>query len=427
MKKITLVDKIFIIPAMVMALMLFFISCQKNPSGLEQQPGKPPSNETYQPESRPRVFVSTVAELYSAVNDPLNVGKEIVLAPGTYVLDAGYPNSGRLDLQENMGLQGQAGQLDAVLLDASSLPVASFVSPTGRTGAIRMGRGANSLEWFTIKGGQVSSNPFSVINTDLPSAETNIRISHLVVNQHGSNLGINLRNILPANAGRKIYAMLEDNEVYGGVNFVGAGLAFQNANGASNCLISVTMRNNYIHGNKIGIFAFSTAQNTTIENSRIEVVSYSDRIEGNGVGMDPSAGVNQSILTTAHNNSATFIMYGTSIRFNNASPALTPTNGALPGGIFAATAYNSPNNFAAYNRASNNYMKLEFHGCDISDNNGMDIYGYGAWCPPVTVLAGSNNTLDIYLYGTSSTATVEAHASVPVEPAGTNVINVIRN
>lgn len=269
-----------------------------------------------------------------------------------------------------------------------------------------------------------------MVNTDLLSTETSVGFFHVFVNCNSSNLEINLRNRLAEHAGRKIYADLEHSEITGGVNFNGFALAVQNANNASGALIDVTMKNNYIHGNKVGILAFNSGQTSPISNSAIQITSHSDRIEGNGVGIDPSGGVNQATTTTANNNSTTILMYGSSIRDNNPVPMptqLQPVNGATPSGIYAVCAYNSVNNIAGYNRASNNTMRLELHGCDISNNNGTDIYALAAWCPPATVLAGSNNLLEIYLYGISANATVEATASVPAEPAGTNVVNVVRN
>ena len=416
----------------VLSTSLFlFASCQKDISkpGVEEETNSTVSNSIELKQTK-KVYVATLDELYTAVNDPNNEGGEVVIAPGTYTLNASFPNGGRLEFQPDMTLKGLAGDPSAVVIDQSSLPAASFTIPAGRTGGIRMGRGTNTIEWMSLIGGVVAANPFSVINTDLLSTETNIIISHVYVNSNGSNLGINLRNRLAEHANRKIYAELTDNEITGGVNFNGFALAIQNANGSSGALISVTMRNNYIHGNKVGILAFSSAQTITLANCVIDVKSYNDRIEGNGVGIDPNAGVNQASTTTANNNFTSFKMYGTSIRDNNPSPlppALTPVNGALPGGIYAAAAYNSVNNISGFNRASDNTMRLEFHGCDISNNGAVDIYAYGAWSPPATVLAGSNNLLDVYLYGLSANAIVNSAASEPVEPAGTNVVNVVRN
>jgi hypothetical protein len=69
------------------------------------------------------VDVSDVGQLYAAVNDVSNEGSHIVLAPGDYVLDASYPNGGRLELQRDMDLQGQPGHPEMVVIDASGRAV----------------------------------------------------------------------------------------------------------------------------------------------------------------------------------------------------------------------------------------------------------------------------------------------------------------
>ena len=329
-----------------------------------------------------------------------------------------------------MSLKGQAGNPDAVFIDQSSLPAASLVLAVGgRTGGIRMGKGTNSLEWLSLKGANVSANPFSVINTDLFSLETWINISHVKVDVNGCVIGINLRNRLAEHTGRKIYATLEDNEVFGAVNFNGFGIAAQIANGASGSLIKVTMRKNYIHGNKVGLLTFCSAQTTTVINSRIEITSHGDRIEGNGCGIDFTGAVNQTTTTVANNNTAILKMNGSSISNNNpaGAPQLAPVNGAFPGAMTLTAGYSNVNNIGGYDRASNNTMIVECTGCTISNNGPTDIYAHAAWCQPACVLAGSNNLLEIYLKGSSANAIVDAAASVPAEPTGTNVVNVYRN
>ena len=419
---------LFHLPLLV-SMLLFIASCQKgidNPVATSEEPTS--ANNVSTQRATKKLYVSTVDELYAAVNNPENAGSQINMAAGTYTLNASYPNGGRLELQTDMSLKGQPGQTDAVLIDQSLLSLASFVIPAGRTGGIRMGKGTNNLEWLSIKGGAVSANPFSVINTDLLSTETAIGLYNVYVDVNGSSLGVNLRNRLAEHTGRKIYAAIENCELTGAVNFNGIALALQNANGSSNAMIELTMKNNSVHGNKVGILAFSTTGAASISNCTIKIKSYSDNIEGNGVGIDPSAGVNQSATTTSNNNATVIEMYGSRIRNNNppGRPQLLPVNGALPGGIYAASAYNSVNNFSGYNRVSNNTMKLSFYGCDISNNNGTDIHAYGAWGFPAAVLPGSNNLLDIFLYGSSANAFVNSVACEPAEPAGTNVVNVYR-
>jgi hypothetical protein len=45
------------------------------------------------------VYVSTVDQLYAAVNDPANSDTLVVLAPGIYTLSSAAPNGGSLVLQ----------------------------------------------------------------------------------------------------------------------------------------------------------------------------------------------------------------------------------------------------------------------------------------------------------------------------------------
>src|SRR5438128_12482109 len=67
------------------------------------------------------VNVTNVEKLYAAVNNSSNAGNQIVIAPGVYMLSvtdpngAARPNSGRLELQENMSLRGVFGDRGAVI------------------------------------------------------------------------------------------------------------------------------------------------------------------------------------------------------------------------------------------------------------------------------------------------------------------------
>jgi hypothetical protein len=76
--------------------------------------------------------VTDVEQLYAAVNNPENAGSDILLAPGTYVLSAvdgtgaPRPNGGRIELQQDMSLYGDAGDRSAVVIDAGALPASSF-------------------------------------------------------------------------------------------------------------------------------------------------------------------------------------------------------------------------------------------------------------------------------------------------------------
>ncbi len=102
------------------SILFLFSACQKLIDFLPDKEKDPPVK---------KVHVSTVNELYAAVNDASNAGKQIVLAPGTYTLAADQPNGGRLELQHDMKLQGQAGHPERVVIDASALPASSVFLP----------------------------------------------------------------------------------------------------------------------------------------------------------------------------------------------------------------------------------------------------------------------------------------------------------
>ena len=152
------------------------------------------------------LYVADVDALYSAVNNPGNAGAVILLAPGTYVLSAkngsgvARPNGGRLELQPDMSLSGVAGDRSAVVIDMAGLPGPSFNAALGKTGGIRVGRGANSIAWLTIVG---NANSAANIETDLADAHpTRVTAAHL--SAHGSFRGIDVRNTGAAMSGRSI-------------------------------------------------------------------------------------------------------------------------------------------------------------------------------------------------------------------------------
>ena len=404
---------------MASVTILFIVSCQKSidkPFLPNEERSSPNANANS--ENDKKVYVSTLDELYAAVNDPANAGTEVNLAPGTYVLNASYPNGGRLELQTDMSLRGQPGQVDAVLIDQSSLPFASFrLSPTVTVAPIRIGRGTNSLEWLSVKGGSVAANPLGAIESDLIGTETHVIISHVNVDCNGGRVGILFRNRLEEHSNRVINATLEFTEISNAIsnpNSPGAGLALQNR--ISGAQINLNMKGNYVHGCRIGVLYFAGGLGNNIENCSLDLLSHEDRIEGNGCGIDLSGGSSNAPVL-ANNNIVTAKIYGSTIKENGLAQ-FPPNNGAHSGGIDVAGGW-------GINGASNNSLTIKLMGCDISNNNGTDIYAYGAF-GPTAIIAGTNNQLDLYLYGLSANAIVDSHASIPAEPAGTNVVNVYR-
>ena len=366
------------------------------------------------------IYVSNLNQLYDAINNPENIANLIVLSPGTYILNANYPNAGRLELLENMKLQGQPGHPDQVVIDASQLPATSFNPPlnfpAARTGAIRMGRGSNAIEWLTVKGNS-SAQALSVIDTDLIWAGvSHVRVAHSIVT--GGRIGIDIRNVGLASAGRILEAEIVDNELLENLVQFGQGIEVQNANGASGAVIHAILNGNYVHGNKIGLRTFNNnANNTKTDFGSITIQSKADRFEENGIGIYLSAGLNQGANTTANGNLLSFEAQGTSIRNNSGTlpPEMVPACE-----IYAVGGLSTTGGIASYNK-----LEMNLSGCVISGNNGSDIISYGA-LSFAAAPAGVNNVVEIQLRGVSKNATVATTSSLPIELAGTNVVNIFR-
>ncbi|HEY5409025.1 MAG TPA: hypothetical protein VIJ92_18175 [Ginsengibacter sp.] len=370
-----------------------------------------------------KINVSTAAQLYAAVNDATNTGALIILAPGTYLLDATQPNAGRIELLENMELQGQPGHAEKVIIDASVLPGTSFVPPlnfpAAKTGAIRMGRGFNSLEWVTVKG-NATAQALSVIDADLiwTGSPSSIRIANCIVT--GGRIGIDVRNAGVASAGRILEAALTANEITEDTVQQGQGIEIQNANGATGASILASLRDNYVHGNKVALRAFNNnANNTPTDSSSIVIQSTNDRFDENGIGLYLFAGLNQGTNTAANGNSLSFEAHGSSVQ-NNLGIIPPDVTDPAPCGLYVAAAL-------SVNGAdvSNNKLAINLYGTKISNNNGSDIKAYGALSFK-SFPAGTGNTTEIHLDGISKQATIETTASLPAEPAGTNAIKVFK-
>jgi hypothetical protein len=413
--------QIFFISLFVGSLSLFNVSCHKDVIQKKEQEEIFAIANNANNRTEKKIYVLDVVQLYDVVNDPSNAGSEITLSPGIYMLSSSYPNGGRLELQADMELRGQPGHPEEVIIDQTALPTASFnLTGGGRTGGIRMGRGTNTLEWITVKG---NINGLSAIDGDLLSTETTIKIAHAIVS--GGQIGIDIRNRLAEHSGRIIHAEISNNEILENQAGFGTGIAIQNANGANGAVINVSMKENYIHTNRVGFRAFSNAATSTVNNGTVNVISHADRIEGNGMGMYINGGLTQVASAFANGNQTHLEFYGSMIRNNNPvpmPPEIKPLETVIPiGGIFAV----GGNSTGGDNKASDNKLIAKFWGTDIS-GNGTDVYAFGAWCRPPATFPGGNNLAEIYLHGISGNAVVVATPCVPFEAAGTNILNVYR-
>jgi hypothetical protein len=384
-----------------------------------------------------RVYISNIDQLYSSINDSSNKGSTMVLAPGTYQLNPNHPNGGRLEMQHNMSLVGQAGNAGAVIIDVTGLPAASYVIPPTttyptqlRTGPIRIGNGYNVIEWITFTNDPTNIIR-SMIQTDIVAKQNasdvaplaKVRIAHTIIKN--SSIGLNILNRDGASDGRVLEAEVEDNEILENTQpQFGSGVQIQNSQGVTGALIKVILKGNYIHGNRQGLNLFNSSSKG---NNRIIARSSSDRLEDNGLGLILTSGLN-SVEGSANvtSNSIDFEADAMSIRNNTGLPV--PLSNYIAGGIFIAggnVGKLAPSTGVPGTLISNT-VKAVFKDCQIENNTGSSqINVFGAYSSlPSLVPAGSNNSAILTLTGVSKKATVNAVASFPVETAGTNTVSV---
>ena len=358
------------------------------------------------------VQVANVEELYSAVNDPANTGATVVILPGVYTLSAKdadgipRPNGGRLELRTDMSLFGSVGDRSAVVIDAASLPNASFLIGTVRTGAIRIGAGTNSVEWLTIVGNSFSAGG---IETDLPGPSANVRIAHIA--SSGSIRGIDVRSQGASSSGRTIDAEIVDSELHN----ANEGFRVVNFGGVIGGVITVRMSGNRVHNNLNGC----VIENASSSFSSISVRSAGDRFEDNGAGCVIGGALIGGAVGTANSNITNFEAYGCSV-VNNTGPFGIDRGGLI---VFAAE---TPNIAFA---ASDNTLNILLRGCIVSGNQNSNIEAYGARgiVSQPGKFSGINNRTTIRLSGvTKFVDNVIEFDSLPAEPAGTNELTIIR-
>jgi len=371
--------------------------------------------------------VNKVSSLYAAVNDPKNAGKVVRLAPGTYVLDQAQSNGGRLELQPGMTLLGQEGDPAAVVIDASALPAASYQAGGIMTGAIRMGRGTNALQWLTVTGSVGAAN----VETDLSSGDypdAVVRITNVV--SKGAIRGIDIRNVGLTQAQRSIEAYLADNVITANLNGEGMGLRVVNTNGASEATINVTLVQNGFIGNHAGLVAdnlTSPNQNpatgpSTI-GSAVKIRSSGDRFDSNGTGVLIMGGVS-SVGRPTNSNLVTFD--GEDDVFTNNTG--TTVSGFDGGGIVVYGAWNGS---LVADPTNNNAAVVTLTRPQFGSNQNADVVTYGAFSlnnpPNPTPSPGTNNHVLVVLQGTSPGAAVAVPvASQPSYPAGGNTAVVVQ-
>lgn len=379
------------------------------------------SGQTAQPDAASHVagtatvYVANAEQLYEAVEDPANASARIVLAPGTYVLSATNaamvprPHAGRLELQDNMSLHGVSGDRGAVVIDARGLPVTSLTVALGRTGPVRIGRGTNSVEWLTILG---SAAAVAGIETDLAgSSRTAIRIANVV--SAGSQRGLDIRNIGPSMAGRRIDAEVTGSDLSSTPAVqVGQGIRIVNMNGADGAVIVASLRGNRVHGSRVGC----QLSNLVTSNAVISVESSGDRFVDNALGCLINGGIVTGTTGVANANTTVFEAHGVTIEGNTA-PGFPDIGGMLViGGESPARAGGT----------SENSVTVRLWGSTVARNSDPDLAIFGARGSTSSGIAGSDNRVRLELGGVSKRITPVETASAPSDPNRSNTVTVVR-
>ncbi len=319
------------------------------------------------------IQISNVEELYGAVNDPANAGASLVLAPGTYMLSvadskgAERPNGGRIELQRDMSIVGVDGDRDAVVINASGLPLSSFPQIVNGVGigpnaAIRMGLGHNALEWLTVRD---AVNGGANIDTSLQALDPEtayIRVAHVA--STGSTRGLNILNFGPATSGQTIEADISDCDFFNNNLTLSEGIRIGNFLGAQGSTVNVRMDGNRSWGQKMGR---SIVNNRTLD-SRVHVISSGNRFHDNGLGTFAFGGLTAN-GTRADGNTIDFEAHGDEFIDNTAATEFD--HGGL---VVEGTENASPTGGGG----SNNTVNVRLWGCRMSGNALHDLYGVGA-------------------------------------------------
>lgn len=356
--------------------------------------------------------VSSVTELYAEINKVDNAGTRLVLSPAgsPYFLDPSKPHAGRLELQPDMELIGQAGDPEAVIIDASRLPPTSFPSGGG-AGAVRMGQGTNVLEWLTV---QNAVNANAAIETDLPPTSDPIRVRVAHVVSKGNTRGLDFRAVGAAMNGRLIEGTFEDNLLTDNLGPVGAdrpegqGMRIAVVQGVTGATVRAVLRGNRFEGNLAGLVALGLNSS----GNAIEIDSAADRFTDNHVGCWLAAG--NSTGQSANRNRLTFIAHGDKFEDNTK----VQEGPWFAGGGLTVIGGWSGRLVTVANRTSDNTAHVEVFGSRFEGNQGADVTAYGAHGN--MVLAGTNNRVELRLEGIKKDIVVTTVDSEPLDPADTN-------
>jgi hypothetical protein len=342
------------------------------------------------------IQISTVEELYSAVNDSANARATLVLAPGIYMLSttdpkgATRPKGGRIELQPDMSLVGVDGDRSLVVIDAVNLPKGS--GTTGPIAAVRMGLGHNSLEWLTVRD---AVNAQANIDTRLqlqPSDPGTAYILLAHIASTGGVRGLNLFNYGLQASNRIIEADIIDSYFFDNTSSVSEGIRIGNFAGAQKSTINLRMSGNLSWGQQTG----RVIENSGTLDTVINVLDSGNRFYSNGTGTIIFAGVAGGLgaaFPRTDGNTINFEAHGDQFIGNIGFSAID--HGGL---LVRGTENVTPNNTTG--GGSNNTVNIALWGCRMLDNTQSDLYAVGARSQfASTAPFTQNNHITIEIHG----------------------------
>ena len=385
------------------------------------------------------VHVTTVAELYAAVNNPANTGVQVELASGTYVLDPTQPNGGRLFLQDGMDLVGQNSYVDLdgdgvwdprnpstpevfadpateTIIDGSTIVPPSII---GGVDAIILVGHDNQVERLTVR----NYAGLGLIAATLAPTKGGLQAAVVDCIIEKSHRGVSLGNLGATVSGLNSRFTLERNIVrqhsVGGAFILNFALAMD-------ARVDALVRHNRFYNNPAGLVVVSGA---AADNGAAEVVSQGNIAEQNQVGLFLAGGQDalRLGLPQGGNNGQ--------LRFTSDGDAIWNNVGS--GGVFAAGGYRST---SAAGTSSNNDVQLQFLGTRFVKGEGpgnqfvtgtppsstrrdLWIAGGEGVMPP-----GSGNTVEILVRQATSDGADGAffvNAAVYCTPGAPNTVTVI--
>ena len=367
------------------------------------------------------ITVSTVEQLYTAVNDPTNAGAVVELSPGTYILtptgadNVARPKGGRLELQPDMSVKGLEGDASAVVIDAFNLPASSFPQnvngvATGPNAAVRMGVGRNALEWLTVRDARFAQANIDTGLQPLDAWTTFVRIAHVV--STGSTRGLNVLNFGPQTSGQTIEAEIVDCQFVDNVLNLSEGVRIGNFQGARGSTVNVRMSGNVSRGQKQGRLIV----NNRAINATVHVLSSGNEFYDNGGGTIIVAGLSSN-NTRADGNTIKVDLRGDTFIDNTRASEFDR------GGLIVVGSENISDTTGG---GSNNTVRVRVFGGRMWSNGDVDLAAIGArWASPATAGLSENNHVTVEVHGHGNVnrvrrpVTFVAH-TVPDGPAYSN-------